>query len=318
MIIKSKTRKDAKCYSQLVDYVFKEDVDELDERSFTYLFGFDLEVMPDDIEKIKEVFLENGKPILNKEKRVKLYHEIISFHEGDSKHLNREILLDIAQKYIGLRCFNAPALARPHFDKEHLHLHILYAGNEQESTKSTRISKEQFGQIQQKMEEYQRDIYKQLVNSQVDRFIQGNQAKEQINEPQKYRRDRNRSQDREVQMQRRGHQSEIRQRLEVAVSPVIQQASSLIELEQGLRSLGYETYTYHQRLNGIMFDNRKYRLTTLAKKDVQLKEKLQKLNKAYSEQRKEQQMKAHLLRSMEQNQQKKNQQQNQNQQEHEL
>ena len=96
---------------------------------------------------------------------VVMYHEILSFAEGQEVPLN--IVEDLTRKYLELRAPNALAYAEPHFDKGHLHVHIAISGTEFESAKTLRLDNKRFMQVRRQIEEYQREHYPELDRSLV-------------------------------------------------------------------------------------------------------------------------------------------------------
>jgi len=94
------------------------------------------------------------------------YHEIISFHAGDSKNLSKEAMLDVARTYAKQRSPNSLVVASMHRNKKHLHIHIIVSAVEL-GGKVKRLSKSQFRELKQTMERYQ-EKHLQLEHSKVN------------------------------------------------------------------------------------------------------------------------------------------------------
>src|SRR5688572_28504463 len=95
-------------------------------------------------------------------------HVIISFHANDREKLSQEILQDIAQKYIDLSADAALVVAVPHFEKDHLHVHLAISGVDCFEGKSLRMSKADFADTKEKLQDYQREKYPELEHSIVE------------------------------------------------------------------------------------------------------------------------------------------------------
>ena len=73
------------------------------------------------------------------------------------------------------------AIARPHSDKEHLHLHFMISPNELQNAQSIRLNKKEFEALRRTIEEYQLERYPELQHSYVhsrdqDRYPNRNQT----------------------------------------------------------------------------------------------------------------------------------------------
>ena len=92
------------------------------------------------------------------------YHEIMSFHPEDAKHLTPEIFHDLCAAYVRERAPDSIALAVAHYD-EHPHIHLVISGIEYRDGKASRITKKVFGDIKLKMQEIVRERYPQILFS---------------------------------------------------------------------------------------------------------------------------------------------------------
>lgn len=127
-------------------------------------------IIPDDIEGITQAFKDNDTFRSHRKNGVVQYHEIISFSPEDRVVLTRDpgILMDMARKYLDIRAPNSMAIARPHFDEEHIHVHLMISGNQFQSKETSRISRMAFDRVKQQLNEYQLNQYPELSNSVVE------------------------------------------------------------------------------------------------------------------------------------------------------
>ena len=126
------------------------------------------------IDNMYDQFNSNNEKRLVPHKRANIaYHEIISFHAEDSKHLSREALLDVARTYAKERSPNSLVVASMHRNKDHLHIHVVVSAVEL-GGKVKRLSRGEFSQLKQKMERYQ-DKQLKLEHSKVDHSKKKNQ-----------------------------------------------------------------------------------------------------------------------------------------------
>jgi hypothetical protein len=182
-VIKSMTRKDAS-FGQLVGYLHKE------EPTFRQLLGYINKetaesnhvqtllhnipgIDPDDFDGITQAFKDNDAFRSQRKNGVVQYHEIISFSPADRDILARDpgILMDMARKYLDLRAPHSLAIARPHFDGEHIHVHLMISGNQSQSKETSRISRMVFDQVKKELNEYQLSQYPELSNSVIKEHL---------------------------------------------------------------------------------------------------------------------------------------------------
>lgn len=262
MIIKSKTRKD-KSFSALVQYMLREDAKMKhqspdgrdDSRLFTLLHNIDDDVMPDDIEGISNDFLENSKYLRDRKNGIMMYHEIASFAPGDASKIEGFMLEDIARKYVETRSPNGLALARSHFDKDHIHVHFLFSGNERGNGKRLRVSKKEFQEQRREVEEYQLKHYPQLSQSYVH-----------SRDKEKYKQQRQeRESDRSREMKKQGKKQTLKSKLSMQVMDVMVFAQNLESVAIGMEKKGFEVYHRGGVPYGIVQGERKFRFSTLLK-----------------------------------------------------
>lgn len=235
MIIKSMSRK-SKSFSQLYDYLMRDD-------SFCFTRNF---YSKEKSELVRE-FMRNSDYLKNSRGRNYLYHELLSLKQNNlSQERQKEILLDLTNKYLDLRAENHLSFAVLHTDKNHLHIHLMISANEIEGQNRIRLSKKDFSNIQKNLEYYKNGRYKELEKSEHYQKPK-TREKEKIQEQEiKHRRDT------------KTIKEQIKEDLEFSFKT----ARSKTYLDIHLKNLEYEIYTRGQQ-SGIIFKNKKYRFKTL-------------------------------------------------------
>lgn len=244
MIIKSMSRKGG--VKKLVEYVKKGNPTQAP------LF-WNLKTKKNNTQVVTKEFLENKKYLKARKNGVVLYHEILSFNTLDSQKITPEILIDIAQEYLVLRANTALAYAVPHFEGSNPHIHIVISANRYKSNEKIRVSKWEFKQIKQKIEQYQREKYPELEHSRVDHTGKGKIRKGR-GEREKERRHR----------KEQGKKPSKKEMLSQEVEKKLFQASSLPEFEDLLMKEG-DTLYQRGKTQGIIQKEtgKKHRFTTL-------------------------------------------------------
>ena len=121
----------------------------------------------DHTKKIEAEFLENFQHLSFRKNGVVLYHEILSFSVHDRAKLNSEIIEDLGREYLQLRAPEALAYAKPHFESDTVHLHVVISSNLIGSKKKLRLSKKEFAGVKREIERIQKERYPELCNSLV-------------------------------------------------------------------------------------------------------------------------------------------------------
>jgi hypothetical protein len=146
MIIKSMSRKEP-TFDQLLGYMNREaSSDRYSLRHNCYARGE---------RELEAEFTRNASRMRRRSNGVFMYHEILSItKDGDlSDHERKDILRQVAQKYIEMRCPDNMAYGVVHDDHpHHLHYHLLISSNEVSSSKRTRLSKADFQSLKVEME----------------------------------------------------------------------------------------------------------------------------------------------------------------------
>jgi len=237
MIIKSMSRK-SKSFSQLYDYLTR------DTSSFS--FSRNTYSSPKNKKDFINEFYANAQHIRDARGKVYMYHEVLSIEENNlSKERQKEILLDMAEKYLFQRADEHLAFGVVHEEKNNMHLHLMISANEIEGDKRMRLSKAEFKQIQQRLENYKNQKYKELKQS----FMYQN------------KKDISKKKQDEQELKNRGKKS-IKEVLKESLRDTFLKAQSQSSLENSLNSNGYTLYKRGNTV-GIIYNNKKYRLKTL-------------------------------------------------------
>lgn len=186
MIIKSLSRK-TETYGDLYKYFHKERC----QKKYTISYNLYKTETQDDV---LSQFKKNGDLLPKRKNGVMLYHEIISLpQQKGPKTLpiekQKEILLDIAYKYLEARSPLNLAYGVIHEESEgkNLHCHLMISSNEILNPKRTRLSKERYANIQRDIEKYKEEKYpfladKKLYNKErVKNKYQSSQSKDREN-----------------------------------------------------------------------------------------------------------------------------------------
>lgn len=268
-IIKSIGRKDTN-FKQLIDYLHRLDGGE--EETFTYVHNM-LGVAPDDVKGMEQAFQDNNQYRRKRKNGIGQYHEVMSFHPEDRETLlqHPEILEDLARVYLELRAPGTVAIARPHTDKNHLHLHFMISANELGKAKSIRLSKQKFQAIRRTIEDYQLVYYPELKGSYVHSRDQGKYHGQEYEQTTV-------SNHNERQMEKRGLMVHDKKELSSTVRALLNNTDDMQEFKQILNDYKIETYQYKGRLQGVKFNGRKYRFGRLLPKNSQEMEVVNKWN----------------------------------------
>lgn len=101
--------------------------------------------------------------------QVFLRHSIISLSpDEDPQHATREVMEDLARKYIQLRGEEGMYIVGIHEEKSHLHAHIAESGLKLYTGIAHRMTKDDMHRIKVELQEYQKDKYPELSFSIAD------------------------------------------------------------------------------------------------------------------------------------------------------
>lgn len=212
---------------------------------------------------IIDEFKANDRYRKERKNGVVMYHEILSWHEKDSPHLNVSILEDIVRHYIQLRAPDSLCLAVPHFDKGHKHIHLLFSGTEYKSAKTLRMDNRQFKTLRQGIERYQQEKYPHIRHSHIH-------TKERAIQPQKSPNTKGQNKERVYHTKKRSQKALDKEHLSDIAQEALKQTTRTKDFFKYLKNKGLELYQYRTKIAGVFFNNRKYRFSTLGigKKDL--------------------------------------------------
>jgi hypothetical protein len=176
-----------------------------------------------------------------------LTHEILSWHRNDSNELSLEKLKIMAREYIRQRNSNGLYVIVPHFDKEHIHLHVCASGIEYGSGKSLRLSKEAFGKLKKCIQSFQKENFPELSNSLVQH---GKNADHKIA-------------DKEYQLKLRTNRQTIKDNLIAIINECYKRARSKNEFCTLLNKYNLKTYFRNGKVEGVIQNNYKFRFNRL-------------------------------------------------------
>lgn len=260
MIVKSTSRKDTG-FQQIVDYLHKESFE--GRGAFTYVHNIDID--PDDQEAMIEAFRYNDSFRKKRKNGVAFYHEILSFSPNDSATIkdNLDMLRDLTEQYILLRSPNALAIARPHIEEDHIHIHCIISASERESSRTVRISKSMLEEIKKQVRAYQQQHYPELLYSyQKGKDVHSEKTKSHAT----------------WQMELNGRKQDKKEQLKNLVIDVLQLSDSFNEALVLLKERGIGIYRRKEKFVGIIWNNRKYRFSTLIRDEKERQQIQQSLN----------------------------------------
>ncbi len=148
MIIKSLSRKTLS-FGQLLAYMTKTQT--VDSRYYVYHNVFGRKVAD-----LEQEFVNNAQYLAQRKNGNQLYHDILSIRRASqlSETRQKELLQQIAYHYVNQRAAQNLVFGVLHDDhKEHLHYHLLISANVAGDSQRTRLSKAEFDQIKQGLEQ---------------------------------------------------------------------------------------------------------------------------------------------------------------------
>jgi hypothetical protein len=239
MIIKSLSRKSNA--SQLVKYIFRYILDPkkqgIDKGSFLIRHN----IRGSTIESyVKEFAANNENRLFKRKDQATIQHIILSWSNKDSHLISDKMLRELTKKFIELRGVNNLYVGTKHTDRNHLHIHIAMSAV-QLNGRSSRISKVQFEKLKEDMDRYQSLKYPELSNSLPER-----------------------GKTRKVVFQQNTQIQHVHE--------LVQKAKSMTEFLDMLQEKNIQPYYRSGRLQGVVSENRRYRLKRLGISDERLKE----------------------------------------------
>ena len=193
------------------------------------------------------------------------YHDMISFHHKDREFLNQEVLRDLTEKYIELRCPDAVVFAKPHLHNKNLHVHILISGSNHNSYELTRLSDAKWRKVRREIEKYQKEYYPELENSLVYDEL-----------GKKKRKGKAKRKDNERMMRERGGKILDKDLMKNAVLDFFKVADSPDNFYRLVSEHGIETYSRiikgKEQTYGVLCNGRKMRFSTIGIKKAHFQE----------------------------------------------
>lgn len=162
MIIKTLSRHSR--IKQAIQYLFKDESKLIDDIHNKLIIRKNIRTKS--IDKWIDEFEQNEKNRKYKSKvSTVVYHHIISFGDIDRNLITEKVIKDVTNKFIEMRGIDSLYLATPHFDQQHIHIHIINSGSKLVSGLANRQTKQEFKNLKLAMDVYQRIRYPELINS---------------------------------------------------------------------------------------------------------------------------------------------------------
>lgn len=257
MIIKTSRYRTRK-FRHLVTYIMSDRGRVRSDETFTIRHN----LRSNEADGIVREFIENDTYRRKRKNGVVLYHEILSYSPKDAKNLDLTILEDIAQKFIELRGDRALCLAKPHIENKNVHIHFCFSGTEYHSPKVLRLDNVAFKQLRIDIENYQQEKYPELSDSIV---YLNKWQKEQVIEQEGLKMS-----DPEYQLKKRTGKKSDKEEVNELVQEAFSGSTSRDDFFQKLLEQGLELYKYRNKVNGLLWNGRKYRFRTLNISEKQL------------------------------------------------
>lgn len=194
-----------------------------------------------------KAFQENESLRLHRRKNnVQAYHTIISFSANDRAAIRPDMLRDIAREYISLRGNNSLFLGAVHHDRDHLHVHLIQSGTQYMTGIANRVSRQEFLQVTEKMQEYQRNKYPELEHS-----VHGNKEKNVVRSKE------------EIQNIKTAERTSGKTFLSEMLNAAMATSRSSADFYRQLAEAGVDTYQRAGKEAGFTYQGMKYRYSRL-------------------------------------------------------
>jgi hypothetical protein len=254
MIIKFKTRKNIYSAKQLVNYILTD--------KGRIKNPFETPIVLQNINRLElqtmhKDFLENYKFQPKRKGSTAFYHEILAISKDDKNVITTEMLQDLMYKYIELRGLkNAIVLAKSH---ENQHIHLMISGNELRSKKRLRMSQTEMKKLLVDFEKHHLEKHPQIVHSTVHTNKERKLSRN-IQQEQKNNRNENEYQ---LKLRLQGNKTQKEIVTEI-VQRLMANVSNFNQFTKGIKAIdNLKIYTYRSKIKGVLYQNRKYRFSTL-------------------------------------------------------
>ncbi|MDB5227826.1 MAG: hypothetical protein JWN78_2019 [Bacteroidota bacterium] len=239
MIVKSLSRK-TKTWEQLLNYMMHDKDRYQDEYGDSFVLKHN--VTGRTIRSMTKQFEKNEENRLHhRSNSVRMYHEVLSWSNKDTKNMTVGKMQDMAKKYIELRGENSMFVAVPHRDKTHWHVHFCISGTKIETGLASRISRDEFKNIKKEIQQYQIEKYSELSNSIVNHDT--SKKKEFVSES-------------EYQFTKRTKQLSEKERTKELLTKIYKQSTSKKDFYKRIQDKGLKIYDRGGKKYGIEGDRR--------------------------------------------------------------
>lgn len=270
MIIKFKTRKNIYTAKQLVGYLLT-DKGKIEEpfSGVTFLQN----ITRVDPETMHRDFTDNFKFQPKRKLATALYHEVLSIHPKDERHVTEDMIRDMMRVYVKMRgAENALVLGKYHSSEAHKHIHFMLSGGDYKSKKRLRMSKARMKKLLKEFERYHQKTYPELKHSII--HLKEKVRSQSISENPFVKEDKSTRKEKEYQVKRRyekegkGRMTQ-KEKVTEKVNKLLNGSPSFTVLvERIFAAKDLQMYTYRGKIKGVIFTNekgksRKYRFETL-------------------------------------------------------
>ncbi len=178
---------------------------------------------------------------------VRINHTIISFGDLDRQNLTNEKLEDMVRKFMSMRTELIQYVAVPHWDGDHVHVHIVSNPIEVATNRSLRQTKSDFERLKLQIQEYQLQKYPELTFSHPEHTKNQNRSIS------------NKEQSLLVRNSNISQKHQIREVIEQSLV----QAKDQTEFFQILQQSGLTPYSRGNKIYGVTLEDRNYRFHKL-------------------------------------------------------
>jgi hypothetical protein len=252
MILKSHSRR-TESYGQLIGYLTRDGAVARGADQEPILFRHN--VFGASNAEIVEEFKANERNRLNhRANNIRLYHDIISWRAADAERLTDDTIARIAGKYAELRNDSALYAGAIHRNSQHTHLHLMISAVEAFSGKSIRISKAEFQEIKQELQNYEQERFG-LIQSGVEH---GKGSGEKG--------------DKEYHLEERTGKISRKEEVRLILEESFAEAMNKDAFFENAKNNGLELYERSGRISGVDDNGRHYRFGNLGFDEVKMQE----------------------------------------------
>ncbi len=254
-IIKFKTRKNIYSSKQLVRYILTDQGCIENPLEAPILLQ---NINRLDIDTMHKDFIENHKYLPKRKNGVAIDHIILAISKEDREHITKEMIQDMMHKFIKLGGFqNALVIAKSH---ENQHIHFMISRNELRSAKRLRMSQKEMKALLRDFENFHKEKYPELENSLVHTIKPPQISRDIAKENRNHRREK------EYQLRQRiGDNKTQKEVVAEMVNKLLNNVGNFTQLVSNIeQTKGLEIYSYRSQIRGVLYQNKKWRFSTLA------------------------------------------------------